>query len=93
MKKATGAILYHCNGFKDDVCHGMCPRDENTWCKFQLNKLRGSNLYKSKINQPVHILKILKFVLKAQEAIPPIAEDEIKFSVTAINQFGLNHFC
>ena len=42
MRKATGAVLYHCTGFKNqDYRHAMCPDDENGWCKYQPDKING----------------------------------------------------
>lgn len=38
----------------------MCPRDENTWCKFQLDKLKGTDKHKNRINLPVAIHHLLR---------------------------------
>ena len=41
MKKAIGAVLWHSTNFSDNsTCHSMCPRDEYSWCKWQLDKLK-----------------------------------------------------
>ena len=48
MRKATGAVLYHCTGFKNqDYRHTMCPDDENSWCKYQPDKINGTQKYKN----------------------------------------------
>ena len=61
MKKAVGAILWHCTAFPDqDKRHALCPREANTWCKWQLDKLNGRNTYKDKISIPKTIYTILK---------------------------------
>ena len=57
MRKATGAVLYHCTDFKNqDYRHSICPNDENSWCKYQLDKVNGIQKYKDTINIPVNIL-------------------------------------
>ena len=61
MKKAVGAILYHCTNFDNpNIRHAMCPRDEKTWCKWQLDKLNNTNKHKDKINLPIWIHSTLK---------------------------------
>ena len=48
MRKATGAVLCHCTGFKNqDYRHTMCPDDENSWCKYQPDKINGTQKYKN----------------------------------------------
>ena len=40
MKKAVGAVLWHCTAFDDDdFRHRFCPVSENTWCKWQHSKI------------------------------------------------------
>ena len=42
MKKAVGAVLWHCTAFDDDdFRHRFCPVSENTWCKWDIVKLMG----------------------------------------------------
>lgn len=49
-KKAVGAILWHCTVISDkNIGHSMCPRDEKTWCKWQLDKLKETHIHKKKI--------------------------------------------
>ena len=67
MKKAVGSVLNHCTAFPDENLsrHGMCPRDKDTWCKYQLSKLNGNSSYKSsKVNIPVSIHNLLKPTFK-----------------------------
>ena len=53
MKKAVGAILYHCTDFADQNSrHLFCPKTEDTWCKWQLDKLKGTTKYKNHISIP-----------------------------------------
>ena len=61
MKKAIGAILFHCTEMNDESsCHRFCPQIEDTWCKWQYDKLKGTNIYKSHISIPKWINCILK---------------------------------
>ena len=61
MKKSVAAVLHHCSEAQsDEVRHQFCPRSEDSWCKFQSNKLTGEHTYKSKISIPPAIFKILK---------------------------------
>ena len=50
MRKATGAVLHHSANFKNqDYRHSMCPNHENSWCKYQLDKINGTQKYKNTI--------------------------------------------
>lgn len=61
MKKATGAILYHCTDSPDAAYrHRFCPRTEDTWCKWQCDQLKGTSKYKSTISVPKWIHDIIK---------------------------------
>lgn len=64
MRKATGAVLYYCTDFKNqDYRHSICSNDENSWCKYQLYKVKGQK-YKNTINIPVNIFHIIKPISK-----------------------------
>ena len=66
MKKAVGAILFHCTAFSDpEYRHRMCPRDEKTWCKCQFDKLKGTNNCIDKIPIPINIYSIIKPVFES----------------------------
>ena len=61
MKKAVGVILFHCIEMNDESsCHRFCPQAEDTWCKWQYDKLKRTNTYKSHISAPKWIHDILK---------------------------------
>ena len=63
MKKAVGAILWHCTAFSDqDKRHALCPRAANTWCKWQLDKLNGTKTYKNNISIPIEINARIKSI-------------------------------
>ena len=61
MKKAVGAILFHCFEMNDESSrHPFCPQTEDTWCKWQYDKLKRTNTCKSHISIPKWIHDILK---------------------------------
>ena len=61
MKKAFGAILFHLTEMNDESSrHRFLPQTEVTWCKWQYDKLKGTNSYKSHISIPKWIHDILK---------------------------------
>ena len=65
MKKAIGAVLWHSTNFSDNsIRHSMCPRDEYSWCKWQLDKLKATNTHTNKINLPIFIHNITKPIFK-----------------------------
>ena len=49
MKLNIGAILYH---YSDAITpagrHQFCPKTTDSWCKFQQDKLNGTETYKEK---------------------------------------------
>ena len=59
MKKAVGAILWHCTDFSEGR-HRFCPLGINSWCKFQKDKVTGKTTHKNKINLSEDIFKIIK---------------------------------
>eukprot|EP00112_Aurelia_sp_Birch-Aquarium-sp1_P002653 Seg1297.4 transcript_id=Seg1297.4/GoldUCD/mRNA.D3Y31 product="hypothetical protein" protein_id=Seg1297.4/GoldUCD/D3Y31 len=65
MKKAVGAILYHCTNYDDDEKrHQYCPRDAKSWCKFQKDKVTGTNTRKESINLPMWIHELIKPIFR-----------------------------
>ena len=63
MKRAIGAILYHCTkfeGYDDEYRHGFCPSGKDSWCKYKKDKVTGKNTHKNKINLAEWIHKIIK---------------------------------
>lgn len=59
IKKAIWAIHFHCTEFDDQAYrHIMCPRDENSWCKYY-SKQDDTN-YKEKISLSEEIFNVLK---------------------------------
>ena len=65
MKKAVAAILWHCTNYKDEAFrHRFCPRTKDSWCKWQLDKLNGTKLYKPHISLPKWIHDIILPIFK-----------------------------
>ena len=49
LKKAVGAVLFHCSEASDlDTRHQMCPSSKDSCCKYQADKLNGTSTYKEK---------------------------------------------
>ena len=61
MKKAIGAVLFHCSESEcDEQRHLFCPRTENSWCKWQSDQITGKETYKTKISLPSAIKTLIK---------------------------------
>ena len=66
MKKAVGAMLWHCTDFEDDVFrHRLCLATKDSWCKWQRHHAdsrisKKQYLSKSSINVPKWIHEELK---------------------------------
>ena len=62
MKKAVGAILWHCcdTDKDDEYRHQYCPPGTSSWCKFKRDKETNKNTYKKTINLPEFIHSILQ---------------------------------
>ena len=53
MRTAIGVGLYHCSeSSSEETRHLYCPKDKDTWCKWQKDKLAGENKYKAKVSIP-----------------------------------------
>ena len=69
MKKGIAEILFHCSEhyvgkgkdkrIDNEKRHQFCPRSENSWCKFQKDKITGEPTYKAKINIPEAVRDVL----------------------------------
>ena len=61
LKKAIVAVLYHCSDAETiEQRHQFCPPTETTWCKYQLDLIKGTSFYKNKPGIPEKIRKLLK---------------------------------
>ena len=72
MKKAIGAILFHCTDITDaESRHCSCPPGEDSWCKYKKDMVTGKSTYKKTINLPKWIYNIIRPVFDA------LADDEL----------------
>ena len=61
MKKAIGAVLFHCSEIEwDEQRRLFCPRTKNSWCKWQSDQITGKETYKAKISLPSAIKTLIK---------------------------------
>ena len=62
---AIGAVLYHCSeSSSEETRHLYYPKDKDTWCKWQKDKLTGENKYKEKVSIPKAIKETLLPIFK-----------------------------
>ncbi|XP_065680580.1 uncharacterized protein LOC136094527 [Hydra vulgaris] len=64
MRRAVGAVLYHCSDINSESRHLFCPRTTKSWCKWQKDKLEGTNTYKAHLNLPLAIKKEIEGIFK-----------------------------
>ena len=65
MKKAVGAVLFHCSDSElESERHKFCPNGADSWCKWQSDKVTGKQQYKKKLSLPVAIKEKLKPLFK-----------------------------
>jgi len=60
MKKGIHAVLFHVASSKSNNWHDYCPRGEDSWCRFQRDKVTNQNTYKPGAGLPLTVLKYLK---------------------------------
>ena len=66
LKKAIGAVLFHCSEASNlDTRHQMCPHSNESWCKFQVDKINNTGLYKNKPGLPSIVRDAIKPVFMA----------------------------
>ena len=55
MRKAVGAVLYHCSEANDpESQHQFCPQGNKSWCKYQADIANETNTYVHKPGLPVY---------------------------------------
>ena len=65
MKRAIGAILYHCSNIPDkEIRHQFCPKTKDSWCKWQLDKLNNTSHHKDRINLSLAIKHLLEPIFR-----------------------------
>ena len=89
MKKAIGAVLWHCTEFEEEpVRHRFCPTDANTWCKWQHDRINGGNKYRRKPGIPKWIHDIIRPIfqdLSSDELLSKCLHGRTQNSNEAIN--------
>ena len=61
MKKSIGVVFFHCSESEcDEQRHFFCPRNKNSWCKWQSDQITGKETYKTKISLPSAIKTLIK---------------------------------
>ena len=64
MKKAVGAVLYHCSSLPVERCHQFCPSTADSWCKWQRDRVNNTQTYESKINLPPAIKSLIEPIFR-----------------------------
>ena len=65
MKKSIGAVLYHCSDILDEnVRHQFCPKSGSGWCKWQNDQVNNTKTYRSKINLPIVIKRLIEPIFR-----------------------------
>ena len=65
MKKCVAAVLFHYSESTDaEERHKFCLRTENSWCKFQSDKLTGKSTYKENVTIPAAVRDEIKPIFK-----------------------------
>ena len=61
MKREIGAALFHCCRYNtEEQRHMFCPQTSMSWCKYQLDKVNGTDLFKEKTGIHNKIFKLIK---------------------------------
>ena len=90
MKKSVGAILWHCIDFEDEQFrHRCCPPGNESWCKWKLDQLNGTQIYIKTINLPKwifhYILPTFEF-LSSDELLTKCLHGKTQNSNKSLNQ-------
>ena len=65
MTKAIGAVLYQCSErSSEEMRHLYYPKDNDTWCKRQKDKLTGEKKYQEKVPIPKAIKETVLLIFK-----------------------------
>ena len=60
-KKAIGAVLFHCSQASNlDTKLQMCPREPDSWCKYQADKQNNTTTYKDEPGLPAAVRELIK---------------------------------
>ena len=65
MRKAIAAVLFHCSQANSiDGQHQFCPSRPDSWCKYQADKINGTNNYIEKDGLPITVKKLIEPVFR-----------------------------
>ena len=65
MKKAVGAVLFHCTDIdNEEMRHRYCPSTRDSWCKWQTDRINGTQHYTKRVDLPVAIKEVLYPIFK-----------------------------
>ena len=65
MRKAIAAVLFHCSQANSiDGQHQFCPSRPDSWCKYQADKINGTNNYVEKDGLPIAVKKLIEPVFR-----------------------------
>ena len=90
MKRSVGAILWHCTDFQNnEFRHRFCPRTPDSWCKWQVAKLKNIKECKPKTNIPKWIHDIIRPIfedLSADELLSKCLHGQTQNVNESLNQ-------
>ena len=71
MKKAIGAVLFHCASSKENEWHSNCPKGSDSWCKYQQDISNKTTTYVSGPGLPKSVILHVKpiFVELSEDAL------------------------
>ena len=88
MKKAIGAVLFHCFEASDlDLKHQMCPREADSWCKYQADKQNNTTTYKDKLSNFKEIIRPIFTDLSNDELLKKCLHGKTQINYESINNF------
>ena len=65
MRKAVGAVLYHCSDANNLECrHQFCPSSATSWCKYKVDQVTGTSNCVEKPGLPIPLGKKLEQIFR-----------------------------
>lgn len=63
MRRAVWAIYFHKSSTDEEPSHNLCPKGQDSWCKYQKN-ITGGEPYQHKHSLPREVMEIIKPVFR-----------------------------
>ena len=64
MKKSIAAVIYHCSeADTQEDRHTFCPRDADSWCKYNSDKVTEEKSYRSKLSIKQYVSDLVKPII------------------------------